>query len=89
MNPAHNLTPAALYARVSSNRQDVALSVPAELRALREYADGAETVEAVFAQARDAGSKAKVLLVDRSATRRRVAVDGLPARRNRDLCGRG
>ena len=31
-------TPAALYARVSSDRQDVDLSVSAQLRALREYA---------------------------------------------------
>ncbi len=32
------LTPAALYARVSSNRQDVDLSVSAQLRALKDYA---------------------------------------------------
>ncbi len=32
------LTPAALYARVSSDRQDVDLSVSAQLRALKEYA---------------------------------------------------
>ena len=32
-------TPAALYARVSSDRQDVDLSVAAQLRALRGYAD--------------------------------------------------
>ncbi len=32
-------TPAALYARVSSDRQDVDLSVAAQLRALREHAD--------------------------------------------------
>ena len=32
------LTPAALYARVSSERQDVDLSVAAQLRALRDYA---------------------------------------------------
>ena len=31
------LTPAALYARVSSDRQDVDLSVVAQLRALRDY----------------------------------------------------
>ena len=31
--------PAALYARVSSDRQDVDLSVAAQLRALRDYAD--------------------------------------------------
>ncbi|MYB77534.1 MAG: hypothetical protein F4X83_10670, partial [Chloroflexi bacterium] len=31
-------TPAALYARVSSDRQDVDLSVSAQLRALRAYA---------------------------------------------------
>ena len=32
-------TPAALYARVSSERQDVDLSVAAQMRALRDYAD--------------------------------------------------
>ncbi len=32
-------TPAALYARVSSERQDVDLSVAAQLRALRDYAE--------------------------------------------------
>ena len=32
------LTPAALYARVSSDGQDVDLSVSAQLRALRDYA---------------------------------------------------
>ena len=32
------LTPGALYARVSSDRQDVDLSVSAQLRALRDYA---------------------------------------------------
>ena len=34
-----SLTPAALYARVSSDRQDVDLSVAARLRALRNYAE--------------------------------------------------
>ena len=34
-----DLTPAALYARVSGDRQDVDLSVAAQLRALRDYAD--------------------------------------------------
>ena len=32
------LTPAALYARVSSEKQDVDLSVSAQLRALKDYA---------------------------------------------------
>ena len=32
------MTPAALYARVSSDRQDVDLSVATQLRALRDYA---------------------------------------------------
>ena len=36
------LTPAALYARVSSDRQDVDLSVSAQLRALKEYAKANE-----------------------------------------------
>lgn len=31
------LAPAALYTRVSSDRQDVDLSVAAQLRALRDY----------------------------------------------------
>ena len=35
----HDYTPAALYARVSSDRQDVDLSVAAQLRALRDYAE--------------------------------------------------
>ena len=39
MNQMHPLTPAALYARVSSDRQDVDLSVSAQLRALRDYAN--------------------------------------------------
>ena len=37
-NHLQPLTPAALYARVSSDRQDVDLSVSAQLRALKEYA---------------------------------------------------
>ena len=36
--PVQPLTPAALYARVSSDRQDVDLSVAAQLRALRDFA---------------------------------------------------
>ena len=39
MNDRLDLTPAALYARVSSDRQDVDLSVAAQLRALRDYAE--------------------------------------------------
>ena len=39
MNDRTDYTPAALYARVSSDRQDVDLSVSAQLRALRDYAD--------------------------------------------------
>ena len=39
MSKHNDLIPAALYARVSSDRQDVDLSVAAQLRALREYAD--------------------------------------------------
>jgi len=38
MNDRFDLTPVALYARVSSDRQDVDLSVAAQLRALRDYA---------------------------------------------------
>ena len=39
MNDRTEPTPAALYARVSTDRQDVDLSVAAQLRALREHAD--------------------------------------------------
>ena len=39
MSERRELTPVALYARVSSDRQDVDLSVAAQLRALRDYAD--------------------------------------------------
>ena len=38
MSQRHNYTPAALYARVSSERQDVDLSISAQLRALRDHA---------------------------------------------------
>ena len=38
MNERQDPIPAALYARVSSERQDVDLSVAAQLRALRDYA---------------------------------------------------
>ena len=38
MKHKQSLTPAALYTRVSSDRQDVDLSVAAQLRALRNYA---------------------------------------------------
>ena len=37
------LTPAALYARVSSDRQDVDLSVSAQLRALKDNAKSTAT----------------------------------------------
>ena len=39
MSNFNDLIPAALYARVSSDRQDVDLSVAAQLRTLREYAE--------------------------------------------------
>ena len=39
MSKQNDLSPVALYARVSSDRQDVDLSVAAQLRALRDYAD--------------------------------------------------
>ena len=39
MKKPHDLIPAALYARVSSDRQDVDLSISAQMRALRDYAD--------------------------------------------------
>ncbi len=39
MKQPQDLIPAALYARVSSDRQDVDLSISAQMRALRDYAD--------------------------------------------------
>ena len=39
MNERFDLTPVALYARISSDRQDVDLSVSVQLRALRDYAE--------------------------------------------------
>ena len=39
MNDRTDYIPAALYARVSSDRQDVDLSVAAQMRALRDYAE--------------------------------------------------
>ena len=39
MNQRTNPTPVALYARVSSDRQDVELPVAAQLRALRDFAE--------------------------------------------------
>ena len=39
MNQTNDHTPVALYARVSSDRQDVDLSVAAQMRALRDYAE--------------------------------------------------
>ena len=39
MSKNTDLAPVALYARVSSDRQDVDLSVAAQMRALRDYAD--------------------------------------------------
>ena len=39
MSNGIDLIPAALYARVSSDRQDVDLSVAAQMRALRDYAE--------------------------------------------------
>ena len=39
MQESLNATTAALYARVSSDRQDVDLSVAAQLRALRDFAE--------------------------------------------------
>ena len=39
MNRNADYTPVALYARVSSERQDVDLSVSAQMRSLRDYAD--------------------------------------------------
>lgn len=38
MSKRHDYAPAALYARVSSDRQDVDLSIAAQLRTLRDFA---------------------------------------------------
>ena len=45
-------TPVALYARVSSDRQDVDLSVSAQLRALRDYAEKHDYLVALAPQTR-------------------------------------
>ncbi len=39
MSERHDYIPVVLYARVSSDRQDVDLSLAAQLRALRDYAE--------------------------------------------------
>ena len=53
------LTPAALYARVSSDRQDVDLSVSAQLRALKDYAgaNGYSVAESTWTRPRAASSQ--------------------------------
>ena len=52
------LTPAALYARVSSDRQDVDLSVAAQLRALKDYAkaNGYSAPASTWTRPREAAS---------------------------------
>ena len=66
------LKPAALYARVSSDRQDVDLSVAAQLRALRDYAksDG-YVVAREYVDEADSGR-----IVDRPQFRRMIEEGG-------------
>ena len=52
MDKLDNTTPAALHARVSSDRQDVDLSVAAQPRALRDYAGLHDPLELVVRSAR-------------------------------------
>ncbi len=51
------LTPAVLYARASSDRQDVDLSVAAQLRALRDYSKPTLGVAAVVAHRASGGRR--------------------------------
>ncbi len=65
-------TPAALYARVSSDRQDVDLSVAAQLRALREYArDNGYTVTREYIDEAESGR-----IADRPQFRRMIDEGG-------------
>ena len=68
------LTPAALYARVSSDRQDVDLSVSAQLRALKDYARANG-----YSVAREYVDKAESgRVADRAQFREMVEEDGKP-----------
>ena len=65
-------TPAALYARVSSDRQDVDLSVAAQLRALRDYAgDNGYTVTREYIDEAESGR-----IADRPQFRRMIDEGG-------------
>ena len=65
-------TPAALYARVSSDRQDVDLSVAAQLRALRDYArDNGYTVAREYIDEAESGR-----IADRPQFRRMIDEGG-------------
>ncbi len=67
-------TPAALYARVSSDRQDVDLSVAAQLRALRDHADkNGYTVTREYVDEAESGRVA-----DRPQFRKMIEAGGRP-----------
>ena len=70
-----NPVPAALYARVSSDRQDVDLSVAAQLRALRNYA--AQHDYAVVREYVDEAESGRV--ADRPEFRKMLEAGGRPA----------
>ena len=66
-----SLTPAALYARVSSDRQDVGLSVSAQLRALRDYAkNNGYSVAREYVDEAESGRCLSAILPDRPSDRR-------------------
>ena len=54
MSERNDMIPAALYARISSDRQDVDLSVAARMRALR---DSAESIGAIAGTSSQAGAQ--------------------------------
>ena len=82
MNSSDLPKPAALYARVSSDRQDVDLSVAAQLRALRDFAErnGYRVVREYVDEA-ESGRIAKPAPVPQDAGRslgERVSLSGNP-----------
>ena len=59
-------TPVALYARVSSDRQDVDLSVAAQLRALRDYAEkNGYVVTREYVDEAESGPTRRAMLAER------------------------
>ena len=74
MSSRPDYTPVALYARVSSDRQDVDLSVAAQLRALRDHAEkNGSTVAREYVDEAESGRVA-----DRSQFRKMIEEAGRP-----------